>query len=153
MEANTAPRYITPGWFTSHVFNPTVAFSTRHGLSLAGSRELSVRGRKSGEWRSTVVNVLTLDGERYLVSPRGHTQWSRNLRVSRVARLRVGRRREEVSAVEVPDHQKVPVLRAYLERWKWEVGQFFEGIDHKSTDAELAAIAPDFPVFHLTATA
>jgi deazaflavin-dependent oxidoreductase (nitroreductase family) len=146
-------RYIAPGWFTRKVFNPLVAFSTRRGLSLMGSRVLSVRGRVSGQPRTTVVNLLPMEGERFLVAPRGHTQWTRNLRAAATAELRVGRRVEVITATELPDARKVPVLREYLRRWGWEVGQFFEGIDKGSTDAELAAIAPDFPVFEVRAIA
>ena len=94
-----------------------------------------------------------MEGERFLVAPRGHTQWTRNLRAAATAELRVGRRVEVVTAMELPDAQKVPVLREYLRRWSWEVGKFFEGIDKGSTDAELAAIAPDFPVFEVRGTA
>lgn len=149
----TSTRYITPGWFDRRVFNPLVAFFTKRGLSLMGSRVLSVVGRRSGVRRSTVVNLLPMEGERFLVAPRGHTQWTRNLRAAATAELRVGRRVEVVDAREVPDAQKVPVLREYLRRWGWEVGKFFEGIDKGSTDAELAAIAPDFPVFEVRAIA
>lgn len=149
----TSTRYITPGWFDRRVFNPLVAFFTKRGLSLMGSRVLSVVGRRSGVRRSTVVNLLPMEGERFLVAPRGHTQWTRNLRAAATAELRVGRRVEVVNAREVPDAQKVPVLREYLRRWGWEVGKFFEGIDKGSTDAELAAIAPDFPVFEVRAIA
>jgi deazaflavin-dependent oxidoreductase (nitroreductase family) len=145
-------RYVVPGWFTRRVFNPAVAFATRHGLSLMGSRVLSVPGRTTGIPRSTVVNLLTVDGQRFLVAPRGHTQWVRNLRAAGHAELRVGRRVEPVTATELPDADKVPVLREYLRRWAWEVGQFFEGIDKDSSDEDLAAVAPDFPVFRLHAS-
>ena len=64
-------RYIKPGWFTRHVFNPAVNGLTKLGISVWGSRELRVRGRTSGEWRSTPVNLLTLDGTQYLIAPRG----------------------------------------------------------------------------------
>jgi hypothetical protein len=66
--------YQCPGWFAKHFFNPIVAGLTRLGVSLAGSRVLEVRGRKSGEWRRTPVNPLELDGKRYIVAPRGETQ-------------------------------------------------------------------------------
>jgi deazaflavin-dependent oxidoreductase (nitroreductase family) len=145
----TETRYIVPGWFTRRIFNPLVAFSTRRGLSLMGTRVLRVPGRRTGTPRETVVNLLPLEGERFLVSPRGHTQWTRNLRAATTAELRVGRRVEVVSATEVPDDQKLAVLREYLRRWRWEVGQFFEGIDDSSSDADLASAAPDFPVFKL----
>ena len=145
----TESRYVQPGWFTRNVFNRTVRRLTRWGVSVAGSRELRVRGRSSGEWRSTPVNLLTIDGERYLVAPRGVTQWVRNIRVNPAAELRVGRRTESFRADELADPQKVPVLREYVRRWGWEVGAFFEGIDKNSSDAELARIAPGFPVFRV----
>src|ERR1700742_2931551 len=88
-------RYVEPGWFTQHVFNATVVRLTRMGISVWGSRELRVRGRKSGDWRTTPVNLLTVEGTRYLVSPRGTTQWVRNIRVSGGGELRVGRRVEQ----------------------------------------------------------
>jgi deazaflavin-dependent oxidoreductase (nitroreductase family) len=144
----TETRYLEPGWFTRNVFNRTVRRLTRLGLSVMGSRELRVRGRKSGQWRSNPVNLLTVDGQRYLVSPRGVTQWARNLRAAGTGELRVGRRVEVFTALEVADEVKVPILREYLRRWAWEVGQFFPGIDaKKSSDAEIAGIAAGFPVF------
>jgi deazaflavin-dependent oxidoreductase (nitroreductase family) len=145
-----ARRYVRPGWFTRKVFNPAVAFLTRRGISVQGTRILEVRGRRSGELRRTVVNLLELDGERFLVAPRGRTHWVANVRAAGTATLRVGRRRETVAPVELADDEKVPVLRAYLAQWAWEVGAFFEGIDATSSDGELAAIAPSFPVFRLT---
>jgi len=138
-----------PGWFTRNVFNPTVNGLTRLGISVAGSRTLEVKGRKSGQWRSTPVNLLTFEGDRYLVAPRGHTQWVRNMRVSGGGRLRLGRKTEDFKASELPPAASVPVLRAYLKKWKWEVGAFFDGTGPDSTDAELQAIAPDHPVFKL----
>ena len=144
------PRYIRPGWFITHIFNPLVAALTRAGLSIWGSRELRVRGRTSGEWRRTPVNVLTLDDQRFLVAPRGVTQWVRNLRVARRGELRVGRRRESFQAEELTDDQKPPILRAYLKRWKAEVGVFFGGVSADSSDDELRRIAPDHPVFGIT---
>jgi deazaflavin-dependent oxidoreductase (nitroreductase family) len=141
--------YRRPDWFTKHIFNPTVAGLTRMGVSIAGSRVLEVRGRKSGEWRSTPVNLMPFQGSQYLVAPRGHTQWVRNLRAAGSGRLRVGRRTEEFTAEEVPDPDKAPLLRAYLERWKWESGQFFDGVNADSTDDELLRIAPDHPAFRV----
>jgi deazaflavin-dependent oxidoreductase (nitroreductase family) len=147
----TETRYVEPGWFTRNVFNRSIRRLTRMGISVAGSRELRVRGRTSGEWRTTPVNLLTLEGERYLVAPRGTTQWVRNLRASRDGELRVGRRTEAFRAAELADADKTPVLREYLRRWGWEVGAFFEGVDKNATDADLARIAPDFPVFRIAA--
>ena len=145
-----ADRYRRPGWFTKNVFNRAVAALTRAGVSVLGSRVLEVRGRKSGQPRRTPVNLLTYEGERYLVSPRGHTQWVRNLRASGEGKLWLGRRSEPFTAIELSDDQKPPLLRAYLKRWKWEVGVFFEGVGPGSSDEELRRIAPDHPAFRIS---
>ena len=150
MSAEASPRYVEPTGF-ARAFNSTVAVLTRRGLSVWGSRVLSVRGRKSGEWRSTPVNLLTFEGERYLVAPRGQTQWVRNMRAAGGGELRVGRRVERFTAIELADEQKPAVLRAYLKRWKFEVGVFFDGVDAKAPEEELLRIAPGYPVFRVTA--
>ncbi len=116
---------------------------------MAGSRVLEVRGRTTGEWRRTPVNPIDFEGARYLVAPRGTTQWVKNLRANPEGRLLVGRRAEPFAAVELPDEEKEPLLRAYLKRWKWEVGVFFGGVGPDSTAEELARIAPDHPVFRV----
>ncbi len=149
MAESASPRYVEPGWFTRTVFNPSVAWLSRAGFSVWGSRELRVRGRTSGEWRTTPVNLLALDGERYLVAPRGQTQWVKNLRVAGEGELRVGHHTEAFRAAEVADDDKVEILRAYLKRWKLEVGVFFDGVSATSPDAELRRIAPDHPVFRV----
>jgi F420H(2)-dependent quinone reductase len=145
-----AEAYIKPGVFTTRVFNPTVKFLTaRLGLSMKGARVLSVQGRKTGEWHSTPVNPLSLAGQRYLVAPRGETQWVRNIRVSRTGRITLGRKTETVHVEEVADGDKPPILRAYLEAWAWEVSQFFAGVGADASDADLARIAPKHPVFRI----
>lgn len=136
MSDDGAPRYVKPGWFTKHVFNRVVALLTRAGVSVWGSRELRVQGRRTGEWRRTPVNLLTHEGRRYLVAPRGETQWVRNLRAAGTGELRVGRRVETFRAVELTNADKPPVLRAYLRRWKAEVGVFFRGVSAKSSDED-----------------
>jgi len=140
-------RYLEPGWFTRNVFNRLVRRLTRLGVSVRGSRELRVRGRSSGEWRSVPVNLLVIDGVQYLVAPRGTTQWVRNLRVATTGELRVGRRVEAFRAVEMPDADKPRILRDYLRLWKSEVGIFFNGVSADATDDELLAIAAGYPVF------
>ena len=145
-----ATHYQRPGWFTKHIFNPSVGGLTRVGMSLAGSRVLEVRGRKSGEWRGTPVNPLEYEGDWYIVAPRGETQWVRNLRVSGEGRLRKGRRIEEFSAIELPDDEKVLLLRAYLKKWAWEVGAFFQGVGADAPDDDLRRIAPRHPVFRIS---
>ena len=142
-------RYQAPDWFTKHIFNRLVRRATRLGLSVWGSRELKVRGRKTGAVRSTVVNLLDHDGRRYLVAPRGETEWARNLRVAGNGELRVGRRVELFAAAEVGDADKVEILRTYLRRWKWEVGQFFGGIGPDASADDLLRVAPGYPVFEV----
>ncbi len=144
--------YLAPGRITRRVMNPLVAGLTRLGLPLAGSAVLGVRGRRSGEVRTTPINPLRHDGARYLVAARGETQWVRNLRVAGEAELTVGRRTERVAATELTEPAAVvPVLREYLRRWAWEVGTFFDGVDASSSDAELAAVAHRHPIFVLAA--
>jgi deazaflavin-dependent oxidoreductase (nitroreductase family) len=142
-------RFQRPGWFTRNVFNKAIAGLTGLGVSVWGSRVLEVKGRKSGQWRSTPVNLLEVDGDRYLVAPRGNTQWVRNMRAAGGGRLRLGRKTEDFKANEVPPESGVPILRAYLKRWKMEVGVFFDGVGPDSTDAELLKIAPAHPIFKL----
>lgn len=147
--SDPAPHYRKPGWFTKHVFNQVIAGSTRLGLSVWGSRQLAVRGRRSGEWRTTPVNPLTLPEGRYLVAPRGETQWVKNLRVAGDGELRKGRHTETFTATELSDSEKPAVLRGYLARWKAEVGVFFDGVSAKSPDEDVARIAPLHPVFRI----
>src|SRR4051794_22728426 len=142
-------RYLAPKSGTA-LFNRLVATLTRAGVSVMGSRTLAVRGRKSGEWRTTPVNLLPLDGEQYLVAPRGHTQWVRNLRFARGGELRLGRKAQPFTAVELTDAEKPAVLREYLRRWAWEVGMFFEDVNAKSPESRLLEVAPGFPVFRIT---
>ncbi len=141
-------RYIKPKT-TTGTFNRIVAGLTHMGISVWGSRVLYVRGRTSGEWRSTPVNLLTHDGDRYLVAPRGHTQWVRNLRAAGAGELHLGRRVERFVPTELDDADKPAVLRAYLRRWKMEVGVFFDGVDATASDEKLLEIAPGYPVFRI----
>jgi len=143
-------RVITAGDGSMRVFNRIVARLTKLGISLMGSRVLSVRGRKTGDWRSTPVNLLVLDGQRYLVAPRGHTQWVRNLRANPEGRLQLGRTIETFRAEEVADPDKTDVLRLYLKKWSWEVGTFFSGdVTKNSPEETLHHIAPGVPVFKI----
>ncbi|HEY5035130.1 MAG TPA: nitroreductase/quinone reductase family protein [Candidatus Dormibacteraeota bacterium] len=141
--------YRRPGWFTKNVFNRAVAALTRAGVSVWGSRVLRVKGRSSGEWRSAPVNLLTYEGKQYLVAPRGQTQWVRNIRVSGTGELLLGSKAQPFRAVEIGDSEKIPILRAYLKRWKAEVGVFFSGVSADSPEPELRRIARDHPVFRV----
>jgi deazaflavin-dependent oxidoreductase (nitroreductase family) len=149
MADEITPRVIPATSFIDRATRRIVMGLTSKGISILGSRILYVRGRKSGEWRTTPVNLLTYEGERYLVAPRGHTQWVRNMRVAGGGRLRVGRRVEDFAATELADTEKPAVLRAYLRRWKFEVGMFFEGVGPDASDDLLLQVAPGYPVFRL----
>jgi deazaflavin-dependent oxidoreductase (nitroreductase family) len=147
-DAAAPAHYRRPGWLTRNVMNRLVARLTRMGVSVWGSRVLEVRGRRSGEPRRVPVNLLDLDGRQYIVSARGTGEWVRNVRAADGSLdLLLGRRRQPMLATEVADADKVPVLRAYLARWKAEVGVFFDGVDADSSDDEIAAIAHRHPVF------
>jgi deazaflavin-dependent oxidoreductase (nitroreductase family) len=150
MSGDGQRRYQQPGWFTTHVLNRVVAGMVKLGVGFRGSRVLEVKGRTSGVVRRTPVNLLTLDGHEYLVSPRGEGQWVRNVRAAGDLTLVVGRQRVHYSAAEVSDDEhKVVILRAYLKRWKAEVGRFFDGVGPEADDADVAAIAHNHPVFAL----
>jgi deazaflavin-dependent oxidoreductase (nitroreductase family) len=138
------------GTRSDRIFNRIAGFITKMGVSLYGSRVLAVRGRKTGEWRTTPVNPLTHDGEKYLVAPRGHTQWVRNIRVVGGGELRLGRKVETFTVTELTDQEKPEILRLYLKKWAWEVGRFFgDDVTAESSDEKLLEIAPGFPVFRV----
>jgi deazaflavin-dependent oxidoreductase (nitroreductase family) len=149
-ERDRQPHYRRPGWFTRNVFNRLVQWLTRRGLSVWGSRVLEVPGRRTGLPRRVAVNLLDFGGQRYLVAPRGEAEWVRNVRAAdgHLDLLR-GRHHSHVVAVELSDDDKVEVLRAYLQRWKLEVGAFFDGVGPDADVSELRRIAPRHPAFVL----
>ena len=150
MSEGSAVRYRKPGWFTRNILNRGISLLTRTGVSVWGSRVLEVAGRTSGEPRRTPVNLLSLGADQYLVSARGTGQWVRNVRAADGwLDLLLGRTRQHWVATELTDDEKPPVLRAYLKRWKAEVGVFFEGVTADSSDDELRAAGPNHPVFIL----
>ena len=109
-----------------------------------------MKGRKSGEWRKTPVNPLDFDGERYW-SRRAATRSGCGTCGSAAAGAwSSAAGTEEFGATEVADAEKAAVLRAYLEKWKWEVGAFFGGVGPDASDEELLRIAPDHPVFRIS---
>ena len=146
-----APHYQRPDWFTRNVFNRLVSGFTRLGISVRGSRVLEHRGRTSGQLHHTPVNLLTHEGQQYLVAPRGDTQWVRNVRsADGHLVLILGRKRQHCTASEIPVADSVPILRSYLEKWGFETGMFFGGIKADASDADWAVEAPRHPVFALS---
>lgn len=129
--------------------NTVVRWLAELGVSIAGTRALAVRGRKSGKRRGVVINLLTVNGVDYVVSPRGETQWVRNARAAGVVELGPRWRRRSVHIVEVADDSKPELLRRYLSRWYWQVKGYVAGLTPESSDSELLAGAPSIPVFAL----
>jgi len=143
-----ARRYVQPT-AAERLFNSLVALLARCGVSIYGARILAVRGRKSGAWRTVPVNLLEYGGARYLVAPRGETEWVRNLRASGGGELRLGRRRHAFRASELGAADKLPVLRAYIEKWWFEVKSFFALAGPDASDDEIERIAGHHPVFRI----
>ena len=140
-------KYLRPR-LHDRIFNAVMLAAQKVGISVAGSRTLTVRGRKSGEPRTTPVNPLVVAGSTYLVAPRGTTNWVRNLREAGEGELTIGRRTSRFTAIEVPDHEKLPILRTYLVKWAWEVGMFFD-LPKNPTDDAIKTIAHLHPVFRI----
>jgi hypothetical protein len=109
---------------------------------------LEVRGRKSGRTISLPVDLLELDGRRYLVCARGNSNWVRNARAAGEVVLGRALRRRRYSVIELPPGLRPPVLKAYLDRFAAEVQRFFP-IPKGSPVAAFAELAPRYPVFEL----
>jgi deazaflavin-dependent oxidoreductase (nitroreductase family) len=143
-----ATRYEEPNR-AARAANCVIRWLAELGISIAGTTALRVRGRKTGKPRSVVVNLLTVDGVDYLVSPRGNTQWARNVRAAGVVEVGPRWRRQLARVSEVGDAAKPDVLRRYLARWYWQVKDYVGGLTPDSTDEQLLAGAPTIPVFAL----
>jgi deazaflavin-dependent oxidoreductase (nitroreductase family) len=134
---------------TARVVNGAIRQLAELGIGIAGSRALRVRGRTTGQWRSVVVNVLTVDGRDYIVSPRGNTQWVRNARAAGSVQTGPRWHRREVAVREVDNAAKPVLIRRYLDRWYWEVKGHSGGLTPSSTELEVKEIAASIPVFEL----
>ena len=130
--------------------NELIRLLAEAGISLAGTRALRVRGRTTGKLRGVVINLLSVDGRDYVVSPRGNTQWARNARAAGAVEMGPKWRSREVRIAEVADDAKPQLLKRYLDRWYWEVKGHVGGLTPESTDAELRAAASSIPVFELS---
>jgi deazaflavin-dependent oxidoreductase (nitroreductase family) len=150
MTPTPTTHYKHPDWFTRKIMNRFLNLLMHLGISVWGSRVLEHKGRRTGKLHRTPVNPLMYEARQYLISPRGETEWVRNVRANDgELTLFLGRRRLVRTAIEVPVDERTPILRAYLQRWKFEVGMFFDGVGPDSTDAEFEAIAAKHPVFIL----
>lgn len=136
---------------SDRVVNATIRWLTDRGVNLAGAQTLTVSGRRTGRPHRIPVNPLTHDDRRYLVAPRGTTDWVRNVRVEPRGQLRRARRAEDVVLTEVPDgDRKLGVLQAYLARWGWEVGRLLpEGLTPAADAERLRGYLGELPVFEV----
>lgn len=141
-------RYDAPN-MAERAGNQLIRWLAEAGISIAGTRALRVRGRKTGKRRGVVINLLTVDDRDYVVSPRGNTQWARNARSAGVVEVGPRWRSRQVRIVEVADAAKPQLLKRYLDRWYWEVKGHVAGLTPQSTDDEISATAPAIPVFEL----
>jgi deazaflavin-dependent oxidoreductase (nitroreductase family) len=119
------------------------------GLGLGHNYLLQVSGRRTGRIYRTPVNVLMAEGRRWLVAPRGRTQWVRNVEVSGTAVLKRGRSFERVRLRAVADADKPPILKAYLDRFPTTVQRYFP-VTAGSPPQAFASVAARYPVFEIT---
>ncbi|HZA12061.1 nitroreductase/quinone reductase family protein [Mycobacterium sp.] len=141
-------RYERPNRVAQAV-NEVVRGLAEVGIGLGGTKALRVRGRTTGRRRGVVINLLTVDGVQYLVSPRGNTQWARNVRAAGAVELGPRWRTRPVRVAEVGDDAKPPLLKSYLDRWFWQVKGHVAGLTPQSSEAQLRAASPSIPVFEV----
>jgi hypothetical protein len=141
-------RYDEPN-LVARAANEVIRWLAEAGISIAGTHALRVRGRKSGKRRGVVINLLTVGGREYVVSPRGNTQWARNARAAGAVEMGPRWRSRSVRIAEVADDAKPQLLKRYLDRWYWEVKGHVGGLTPQSTVDEMRAAAPSIPIFEL----
>ena len=120
------------------------------GLGFSHNYLLEVRGRKTGKLYSTPVDLLERNGKRYLVAPRGRTQWVRNAEAAGEVTLKKGSKRLKFRLRPIPDADKPDILKGYLDSFKREVQRYFS-IPAGSPPEAFAAIAGSYPAFELLA--
>jgi F420H(2)-dependent quinone reductase len=130
------------------VFNRAFGWLVGLGLGLGHNQLLRVRGRTTGRTVSVPVNLLELDGRRWLVAGRGRTHWVRNAEVAGEVVLQKGRRRERCGLRVVADADKPPILSAYLDRYRSTVQRYFP-VPAGSPPTAFAAVAERYPVFEV----
>jgi deazaflavin-dependent oxidoreductase (nitroreductase family) len=129
-------------------FNRAFGFLVGLGIGPVYMYLLQVRGRKSGRVYSTPVNVLDVEGKRYLAAPRGRTQWVRNAEAVGEITLKKGRRRQTFRLRPIPDGEKPELLKIYLERFVTAVQRYFP-VKAGSAPEAFREVAPNYPVFEL----
>jgi deazaflavin-dependent oxidoreductase (nitroreductase family) len=132
------------------VFNRVFGFLVGLGLGFKHSYLLEVRGRKSGKLYSTPVDLLELNGKNYLVAPRGRTQWVRNAEAAGEITLKKGSALRKFRLRPIPDAEKPPILKAYLDSFKREVQTYFPVAAGSPLEA-FTELSPVYPAFELLA--
>jgi deazaflavin-dependent oxidoreductase (nitroreductase family) len=129
-------------------FNRMFGLMVRAGLALPHNYLLEVRGRKSGKLYAAPIDLVTLEGRRYLVCPRGRSQWVRNAEAAGRVALRKAFVRHEFAIRALSDSEKLPILKAYLDRYKTTVQRYFPLPAGAPVEA-FAEFAARYPVFKL----
>ncbi len=132
----------------TRTMNRIVSWLASRGLMPSDTITLEVKGRRSGMIRSNVVTWVERDEERYLVSPRGETEWVRNVRAAGGEAVIRRRERQKVRLEEVPAEQRAPIIKAYLKKTAKATQQHF-GVDPKAEIEEYEGIAARHPVFRI----
>jgi len=135
--------------FLTRMVNSAMGFFASMGLVPSGTITLEVKGRRSGQARSTVVTAVEVDGQRYLVSPRGLGDWVRNVRAAGGEAAIRHRGRTNVRLEEMAPAQTAAIIQAYLKKTKMATKAHF-GIDPDAPIAEFEKIASRHPVFKIT---
>ena len=143
-----APHFLKPS-LIERIFNRCFAVAIGFGMGLGHNYVLEVKGRKSGKIYSAPVDLLEFEGRRYLVAPRGETNWVRNARAVGRVTLRKGRQSTEYTVREVAPAQRPTLLKAYLDRFALTVQRYFP-VPRESPASEFAPIAERYPVFELS---
>jgi deazaflavin-dependent oxidoreductase (nitroreductase family) len=110
---------------------------------------LQVKGRRSGQIRSTPVSWIEHEGQRYLVAPRGNTEWVRNVKAAGGEAVLKSRKTEGVRLEEVPIEQRAPIIKSYLKKTAMVTKREF-GLDPDAPMEEFEKIAPIHPAFRIT---
>ena len=146
MNSNT-PSFRKPS-ATERLFNRAFGFLVGLGLGLPHNYLVQVRGRKTGRLYSTPIDLLELNGRRFLVAPRGRTQWVRNAEAAGEVTLKKGRTRVRYRLRPIPDGEKLEILKTYFDRFHATVQRYFP-VPAGSPPEAFAALAPNYPAFEL----
>jgi deazaflavin-dependent oxidoreductase (nitroreductase family) len=130
------------------VFNRIFGFLVGLGLGFSHNYLLQVRGRKSGKTYSTPIDLLELGGKRFLVAPRGHTQWVRNAEAAGEVALKKGSKRQKFRLRALLDQEKPEILKAYLDQFRREVQSYFPVAAGSPVEA-FQELVQSYPAFEL----